>query len=946
MRNLFIASFIFTFYTLSANAQLNITPFTTGQALAQYLVGDGVQISNIQFTGDPQMAGFFKNISGTNIDIDSGIVLTTGRALTSAGGTGVSGSASSLANTSYNLPNDGDIDLANATGLPLNMLHDNCILEFDFVPLGDSIRFKYVMSSEEYTSAYVCRYNDAFGFFISGPGFPGTTNIALIPNTTTPVTIKNVNNIPTAPPPFGPCISFPQYYVDNTGNTRFTHDGHTVIFTAETRVQPCQTYHLKLVICDYDDHQWDSGVFLEAKSLTSNAFQLTNLTKLDPVSNQSFLVEGCEAGRLKIKRQNATLFSQNVNFTYGGSAINGVDVQLLPSFITIPAGDTVAFLDINPIMDFTPEGIEDLKIYIMAPCATGQLITDSATIQIRDYDILQLTPDSVNACRNEPIQLQASGGYTTYSWNNDPTLSSTTIPNPIAIPIQQSTTYIATATLGTCNAMDSVYIRMKDIELISKTDLICFGNNSGQIKVGAGAEWFAPLQFNVNNQPFQADSTFNGLAAGSYWVKVNDGAGCLDSISVTLTEPSMMVPNISTAQSTCTGLPDGSITINPTGGTNPFLYSIDNGTTFQPGNIFNVVQGAYNIIVKDSNSCISNAGPIVVTLNDDLTINVPTPTPICEGTSTVLQAIAPQAETFNWQPATALSSTNTASTTANPIVTTQYIATVTKGICTHSDTVILVVYPAPIPDAGPDVIVCFGANGKLSAAQTSEYFWAPPTYLSSTSTQSPDVIKPQSSIKYVLRVKDNNGCNSLTTDTMQLTVTPPVKMRIAQDTMVAIGQPFKLWAYPTTNANVMQYSWSPTFGLDNPYISKPTATLDRDMVYTVTGRTPGDCEGSAQVKVKVYQGPEIYVPTAFTPNGDGLNEVLKPYCIGIKSMNYFRIYNRWGQEVFSTTQMNTGWDGRFKGQQLPGAQSYVWIAEGIDYTGKVIKRKGMFTLVR
>lgn len=925
--------------SFSAKAQLNISPYTNAQALAQYLVGDGIQISNVQFTGNQLMAGFFKNISGTNIDIDSGIVLTSGRAKTEGAMYGVNAPASVLANNQMGFP--GDAQLAAYMNVPVTDLKDACILEFDFRPLGDSIRFRYVMGSEEYVPAFVCTYNDAFAFFISGPGIIGNQNIALVPVTNQFVSIKNVNNVPS-----GACPQNTQYYVDNTGNTRFSYSGHTSIFVAEARVQPCQTYHLKLVISDFDDQQYDSGVFLEAKSLTSNAFQLTNLTQIDPVSNMSYLVEGCATGRLKIKRQNATLFSQNVNFTYGGTAINGVDVQTLPSTITIPAGNTEAFLDINPIMDLAPEGIEDLRIYIMAPCAAGQLITDSAIIQIRDYDILQLTPDSVNACRNEPVQLQASSGYTTYSWNADPTLSATNIPNPIAIPTQQSTTYIATATVGTCNARDSVYIRMKDIEFVSKTDLICFGNNSGQIKVAAGAEWKSPSEFRIDNQPYQSDSTFTGLAAGVHWIYVRDGAGCLDSISVALNEPPLMVPNFTTQQSTCTGLPDGSITVSPTGGTAPFLYSIDNGANYQQGNVFNVVQGTYNILVKDDKGCLSPTGPIVITLNDNLSVNVATPSPICESKSTTLTAIAPNALTFDWQPVTALSSTNTASTIANPTVTTQYVVTVTNGICVHKDSVIVTVLPAPVPDAGADIIVCYGANGKLNAGPVAEYFWSPSTYLSSTLVQSPDVIKPQSSLKYVLRVRDANGCNSLVTDTVLVTVTPPVKIKAIQDSMVAIGQPIKLWAYPATNANVTQYTWSPSYGLDNPYINKPTATLDRDMVYTVTGRTPGDCEGSATISIKVYKGPEIYVPTAFTPNGDGLNEQLKPYCIGIKSMNYFRIYNRWGVEVFSTKQMNTGWDGRYKGEQISGGNSFVWIAEGIDYMGKTVTRKGVFTLVR
>jgi hypothetical protein len=262
------------------SAQLQITGANNAAELAQKLVGDGVIISNASFTGNMLMAGFFNNIGGTNIGIDSGIVLTSGRAKTrlpdiGMNGDGVTAAQSVEANNRWGLP--GDIDLATAIGLPVSSLRDACILEFDFIPLGDSIKFNYVFSSEEYTPAYVCSYNDAFAFFISGPGIFGLKNIALIPGTSIPVSIFNVNDVPG-----GGCPNYIQYYTDNRFNTFFTHDGHTKVFTARARVQPCQVYHIKLVISDVIDDELDSGVFLQAGSLTSNAIGLTNLTQTDP----------------------------------------------------------------------------------------------------------------------------------------------------------------------------------------------------------------------------------------------------------------------------------------------------------------------------------------------------------------------------------------------------------------------------------------------------------------------------------------------------------------------------------------------------------------------------------------------------------------------------------------------------------------------------------------
>lgn len=156
---------------------------------------------------------------------------------------------------------------------------------------------------------------------------------------------------------------------------------------------------------------------------------------------------------------------------------------------------------------------------------------------------------------------------------------------------------------------------------------------------------------------------------------------------------------------------------------------------------------------------------------------------------------------------------------------------------------------------------------------------------------------------------------------------------------------FGLYAIDINNSGITSYLWSPVYGLNNSGIARPITTLDRDMVYMVTGKTASGCEGTATVSVKVFEGPEIFVPTAFTPNGDNTNDILRAKPIGIKAYNYFRIYNRWGQLMFNTTDFSKGWDGTING--LPqNSGTYVWMAEGVDFKGRVIKRKGSTLLLR
>jgi gliding motility-associated-like protein len=158
-----------------------------------------------------------------------------------------------------------------------------------------------------------------------------------------------------------------------------------------------------------------------------------------------------------------------------------------------------------------------------------------------------------------------------------------------------------------------------------------------------------------------------------------------------------------------------------------------------------------------------------------------------------------------------------------------------------------------------------------------------------------------------------------------------------------VNQPLQLNASGGIN-----YAWTPTTGLSDPAIANPIAILDdktTDITYTVRV-SEGSCYSDDQITVHVYKtGPEILVPSAFTPNGDGKNDVSKPVLLGITKLIYFSIYNRWGQLLFSTNQENKGWDGTFNGvAQPPG--TYVYQALGTDYLGNAVSRKGTIVLIR
>ncbi|MEP6615141.1 MAG: PKD domain-containing protein [Ginsengibacter sp.] len=160
------------------------------------------------------------------------------------------------------------------------------------------------------------------------------------------------------------------------------------------------------------------------------------------------------------------------------------------------------------------------------------------------------------------------------------------------------------------------------------------------------------------------------------------------------------------------------------------------------------------------------------------------------------------------------------------------------------------------------------------------------------------------------------------------------------DLVAAAGQPIHLHA-----TGGLFYLWSPATGLSDPEIADPVAVLASDQTYQLKAFTPLGCETFDTITIKIYKGPEIYVPSAFSPNHDGLNDVFKALPVGLISFKYLKIYNRWGEEMFSTTDSRIGWDGTYKGK-LQAQGVYVWITSGTDYNGNSINRRGPVTLLK
>ncbi|MCI5058247.1 MAG: choice-of-anchor L domain-containing protein, partial [Flavobacteriales bacterium] len=242
------------------------------------LLAPGITVSNITFQGDPVQIGEF-NSASANVGLNQGVILATHDINDALGPNNSSGSGGGVGAAV-----NGDPDLAQVAGVSSANIFDAAILEFDFVPSGNVVDFNYVFASEEYLEYVNTGVNDAFGFFLSGPGIAGpysngAENIALVPGTTTPITIDNVND-----------VSNSAYYVDNgdgftapfnSSSSYVQYDGLTVKLTASAQVTCGQTYHIKIAISDVGDGIVGSAVFLELGSFSANNAISFNYTAQD-----------------------------------------------------------------------------------------------------------------------------------------------------------------------------------------------------------------------------------------------------------------------------------------------------------------------------------------------------------------------------------------------------------------------------------------------------------------------------------------------------------------------------------------------------------------------------------------------------------------------------------------------------------------------------------------
>jgi len=412
----------------TVHAQLDLDGSISPAQLVQHtLLGTGVTVSNVTYNGLPGNTPFesIGRFDGSDcvLGIDSGIVMCTGGINVAQG---PNNSGSMQMELSDVTPSDDDLE--NVAG---DLCMDVATLEFDFVPQGDSITFAYSFASEEYLEYVNAGYNDAFGFFLSGPGIfgpfqNGAVNLAVVPGNFSYVSVNSVNT-----------GSNSQYYQDNGSGSSAPYntnpyyiqfDGFTVGLRAGAVVQCGQTYHIKMAIGDVGDPNWDSGVFIQGGTFSSTGGLSVSIST--PAMDGT-IAEGCGQAIVTLTRSTST-GELVIPLSTVGSATIGVDFSPLPASITIPEGQASASFVIDIPNDDLTELDETLIIQALFTGACGDAPV-SAQLIIHDHPPLVVTGQEVNTTCSDALTTIApvvSGGIGPlgYVWNDGSADSTLNVP--------------------------------------------------------------------------------------------------------------------------------------------------------------------------------------------------------------------------------------------------------------------------------------------------------------------------------------------------------------------------------------------------------------------------------------------------------------------------------------------------------------------------------------
>jgi len=1037
---------------LYVNGQLQVGSLTVAQYVQDVLLGTGVQASNISFTGCPTQIGYMTGGGSAGLGIDRGVVLSTEHVRN------IEVPSPQLSIWAENCAVSGDpalLSIANSVppligqSFQVSSVNDLAILEFDFVPTGDTLRFNYIFGSDEYLEWVNSSYNDIFAFLLSGPGitgpfaappgFPGgAVNIARLPNTTPPlpITISSVNDVLNS-----------AYYIDNFNNVGISIDGYTVTLEAWYPVQCGQTYHIKLAIADGSDTALESIVILQEGSFSSNAVVDVDLTITVGPPGVEVLYEDCGEAVITFERSpNSDLSVEDIVIvTWGGQAIMGVDYNVMPDTIVFPVGISVLSFVLDAIEDGIAEGPElvNLDILNLAAC-NGSGLVSNFQFYINDEPLpLQVTGSNPEVCLGGTTLLvpEISGGYGNYTflWS---TLETT--PEIEVGPIVPTTYYL---TVGdTCGLPPTILQFNVDVLIFDPLSVVI---NGGDVLLDCNQSIFLTATANGGNGPYtytwfnQNGTVFPGVqdgllynasnGAGQLFVQVTDlcDMEATGSIQVALNIPPIVINAPSDQVVPCNQ--NFTVPVTASGGLPGYTYSWSYNAVTQPGQTSSTYSGSTsvpgNLLVTVGDNCAQTSNAVIaITISSPaIEISLPdTVTGTCATMFNFTPVISGGSGGFNYlwsQSGQQLGTQNTLN--FNTPVSTGVLLVVTDQCSASAQHLIAVEINNPplTVDIGTDrfascldltqfvPIVNGGSGGNT-------FMWS----VDGSSTGSGPTFEIQTFSTIAVTVLATDVCGVFNTDTALIHIPDiPLELITSPDTSICIFGDALLQAQASGGEGGFTYLW-PQSGItgnqlalpDQPFsgtytvvatdqcgktisaevsvIVRPiTASFIADHVgeftyhFIATPQPPcPDCsyfwdfgdgttsnlpevthrfDGLGNTTVyhtavnsigcsdrnsfSVLVPPLIYIPGAFTPNGDGINDAFMVVVSGAREFD-LAIFNRWGDLVFFSNEPDQPWMGDHRNGSThfvpDGVYTYVVRVRG--FNGDAIEKTGSVTLIR
>ncbi len=563
----------------------------------------------------------------------------------------------------------------------------------------------------------------------------------------------------------------------------------------------------------------------------------------------------------------------------------------------------------------------------------GCVNTDQTTVSLLPLPSVTAIADTF-VCIGDSAMLGATGTGILYQWSPSINISNPSLQYPYAAPIDTTIYTVTTTDVNGCSQTDQMIVNVLSPILnpvFSQDATICFGDSVQLFAFGGTDILWSPatgIDDPTSNSPW-----FSPMVSTNYTVTVSNFCfSGSDSLSVFVNP--LPIADAGPDQDICEG---SLIQLNGSGGT---IYQWTPSSSLSDPNISNPTSSTtssinYNLLVTDANGCQAT---------DDMNVNLffypvfdlgPDVT-ICDGDN--FQLNAADGDFYSWTPVTYLNNSTIANPVATPADTITYSVSAYDLIgCETIDNITINVQHPFVNNPFPDQIICEGAYVQLIATDGNYYEWLPAQYMVNPFSADPFVNPP---VTTTYTVSISNDCFTLY-DTITVIVNPLPTIDAGADVTI----------YRTESAQLnvtggVEYFWLPSDGLNYNNIPDPVASPYNTITYFITGIDANGCVGSDTITVNVEILNLLVIPTAFTPNGDGVNDVVRVIkMLNIEKILDFKIYNRLGNLVFSSYEMDAAWDGNYNGEPQPiGTYTFYLQAQTLD--GELIFKQGNITLIR